>query len=103
MAKNKIRVKRDGDGASVKMILNHPMETGSRRDVATGKPIPRHFIQELRCEQNGELAFSTLWGSGMSKNPYLSFRLREAQPGDRVTVSWKDNLGEQGSIAATLK
>lgn len=103
MAKHKIRVKRDGDGASVKMILKHPMETGARKDVATGKRIPQYFIQELRCEQNGELAFGANWGAGIAKNPYLSFRMREARPGDRVVVSWQDNLGEKGSIEATVK
>ena len=103
MAKNKIRVKRDGDGATVKMILKHPMETGARKDVATGKPIPQHFIQELRCQQNGELVFSANWGSGMAKNPYLSFRLREAKPGDRIVVEWTDNLGTQDSVSTTLK
>jgi len=103
MAKHKLRVKRDGDGASVKMILSHPMETGSRKSVVTGERIPQHFIQTLRCEQNGELALSANWGSGMAKNPYLAFRLREAKPGDRIVVSWTDNLGESGSISATLK
>jgi len=103
MAKHKIRVKLNGDGASVKMILKHPMETGGRKDADTGEKIPRNFIQELSCEQNGTLAFSANWGWGISKNPYLSFRLREAKSGDKIVVSFKDNLGKQESIEATIK
>jgi len=39
----------------------------------------------------------------MAKNPYLSFRLREAKPGDRIVVEWTDNLGTQDSVSTTLK
>ena len=85
MAKHKLRVKRDDNGASVKMIFSHPMETGSRKSVATGERIPQHFIQTLRCEQNGELAFSANWGSGMAKNPIWHFGC--ARP-NRVIASW---------------
>jgi sulfur-oxidizing protein SoxZ len=102
-AKHKLRVKRDGDGAVVKMIVRHPMETGARKDPGTGALIPRHFIQELRCERNGHTVLHANWGWGISKNPYLAFRLREAQSGDRIRVSWKDNLGQEGAIDTDLK
>lgn len=95
---HKLRVKRDGEGAQVKMLLRHPMETGVRKDPGSGKLIPRHFIQELRCERNGKTILSTNWGWGISKNPFLSFRLRQAQAGDLIRVLWKDNLGKEDSI-----
>ena len=42
MAKKiKIRAKASGDGATVKCLMSHPMETGLRKDKKTGEVIPR--------------------------------------------------------------
>jgi sulfur-oxidizing protein SoxZ len=100
---HKLRVKLDGEGALVKMLLRHPMETGARKDPGSDELIPRNFIQELRCERNDETVLSANWGWGISKNPFLSFRLRQAQAGDRVRVSWKDNLGKEDSVETQVK
>jgi sulfur-oxidizing protein SoxZ len=100
---HRLRVKRDGEGALVKMLLRHPMETGARKDPGSGEVIPRHFIQELRCERNDKTILTTNWGWGISKNPYLSFRLRQAQEGDRIRIQWTDNLGKEASVEAELK
>ena len=99
---HRIRVKLDGTGALVKLLLQHPMETGARKDPTTGGMIPRHFIQVLRCERNGTTVMSANWGWGISKNPYLSFRIREAKAGDRILVAWTDNLGESDSVEAEV-
>lgn len=43
--------------------------------------------------------FTTLdaqWGGGVSKNPYLGFKVKDAQTGDRVEIRWEDNKGEKG-------
>jgi sulfur-oxidizing protein SoxZ len=85
------------------MLLRHPMETGARKDPGSGEPIPRYFIQELRCERNDKIVLSAKWGWGISKNPYLAFRLRQAQAGDRIRVVWKDNLGNEDSIEGQVK
>jgi len=100
---HKLRVKRDGGGAQVKMLLRHPMETGARKNPGTGEPIPRNFIQKLRCERNDKVILSANWGWGISKNPYLSFHLHQAQTGDVIRVSWKDNLGNQDAIETQVK
>lgn len=99
---HKLRVKLDGEGASVRMILVHPMETGARKDPATGTLVPRHFIQEFRCEKNGTTVLSANFGWGISKNPYLAFRIRSAKAGDRIKVLWTDNLGESDSVEAEV-
>ncbi len=99
---HKLRLRLDGEGATVKMILQHPMETGSRKDRVTGEVIPRHFIQEFRCEKNGTTVLSANWGWGISKNPYLAFRIRSAKAGDKITVSWTDNLGQSDSVEEVI-
>ena len=48
MAKSiKIRAKEKGGVVTVKALMNHPMETGLRKDKKTGKAIPAHFINEV--------------------------------------------------------
>ena len=37
----RVRVARDGEWAEVKSLVLHPMETGLRKDPATGATVPR--------------------------------------------------------------
>ncbi len=103
MAKDiKIRAWMDGDMAQVKALLFHPMETGQRKDKKTGKKIPAHFIKEVHCVHQGKDVLTCLWGTGVSKNPFLSFRFRGAKRGDTLKISWLDNQGETQSKETTL-
>jgi len=101
--KMKIRAWADGGSATVKAIVFHKMETGLRKDKATGKKIPPHFIEELACLHNGKTVLTCLWGPGVSKNPFLSFRLKNAKKGDKLKLSWVDNLGEKDVAEAVIK
>lgn len=78
---------------TVKSLMSHPMETGSRKDKKTGKPIPAHYIKEVRCEHNGKNVLTSYWSGGISKNPYLAFRFKGGGSGDVVKITWKDNKG----------
>lgn len=98
MASIKIRAKAQGDVTTVKALISHPMDTGLVKDKKTGKLIPAHFIQEVKCEHNGSSVMTALWGPAVSKNPYLSFKFKGAKPGDTLTLSWVDNQGESDSI-----
>lgn len=105
MAKKKIRMKvSNKDGVSqVKAIITHPMETGLRKDKKTGKPIPAHFIQEVIVDHNGSNVLTAYWGGSVSKNPYLKFFFKGGAKGDKVTLTWKDNMGETASTTAKIK
>lgn len=98
----KIRAKAEGDVTEVKMLIKHPMETGTRKDSKTGEVIPAHFIQQVNCEYDGSNVMTALWGVGISKNPYLSFKFTGAKAGDTVKVQWVDNKGESDSAEATI-
>ncbi len=41
------------------------------------------------------------WGGGISKDPYLAFKVKGMKAGDKVTVSAEDNTGDKGSVEAT--
>lgn len=100
--KMKIRAWTEGESATVKAIIFHPMETGLRKDKATGQPIPAHYITELKCELNGKTILTCLWGPGVSKNPFLSFRMKNAKAGDKLKLSWVDNKGETEVAEETI-
>lgn len=98
----KMRAQIKGDYTEVKVLMSHPMETGRRKNDAD-ELIPAHFVQLLTATLNGKPVLEAQWGTGIAKNPYLTFRLKGAQLGDIVEVTWHDNLGETAtqSIAVT--
>ena len=98
MANNmKIRARLQDGIVEVKVLMSHPMETGRRKN-AVGETEPAHFIQLVSATLNGKTVLEAQWGTGISKNPYLTFRLKSAKVGDKVAVSWVDNKGVTESI-----
>ncbi len=88
----KMRALLKGDVVEVKVLMSHPMETGRRKDDFD-RLIPAHFVQLLTATLNGKPVLEAQWGTGISKNPYLTFRLQGAKVGDIVAVTWHDNHG----------
>lgn len=78
------------------------METGRRKDT-DGKTIPAHFIQHVIARHKDRVVFDVFWGTGVSKNPFVSFSFRGASKGDAVVLSWTDNLGNSQNTTATIK
>lgn len=94
----KMRAQLKGDSASggiteVKVLMSHSMETGRKKDDFN-QIISAHFVQLVTATLNGKTVLEAQWGTGISKNPYLTFRLKGAKVGDIVSVTWQDNLGE---------
>lgn len=100
---HRIRARMRGGAAEIKLLLQHPMETGNRRDPVTNIKVPRHFIREVRCEHKGIEVLSCDWSWGVSRNPFLSFRVTGAQPGDAITVTWSDSEGVSDSIETPIE
>ena len=97
MAENmRMRAHLKGDTTEVKVLMTHPMETGRRKNDF-GDFIPANFIQLVSAILNGKQVLMAQWGTGISKNPYLTFHLRGAKVGDIVRVNWTDNQGKTGS------
>jgi sulfur-oxidizing protein SoxZ len=98
----KIRASMSGDTAEVKCLMNHPMETGLRKDAKTGSMVPAHFITNVTATVNGKTVLDAEWGGGISKNPYLAFKVKGAKAGDKVEIKWADNKGDSNSADATI-
>jgi len=99
----KIRAKAKGGITTVKTLMSHPMETGLRKDSKTGKKIPAHHITEVTAEHNGNPVMTANWGGAISKNPYLSFKFKGGASGDKIRITWLDNMGKGDSAEAAIK
>ena len=97
----KMRARLKGEITEVKVLMGHPMETGRRKNDLD-EVIPAHFIQLVTATLNGKPVLEAQWGTGISKNPYLTFHLRGAKAGDTVAVTWHDNQGESNSSEITV-
>ena len=97
----KIRAGLKGDIADVRVLMNHPMETGQRKD-SEGKVIPLHFIQNVTVKVNGKTVIEGQVSQAVSRNPVFSFRLKGGAKGDKIEVSWLDNKGETNRTEAAI-
>jgi len=97
----KIRAGLKGDIADVRVLMNHPMETGQRKD-ASGNLIPQHFIQEIAVKLNGKTVIDAQVSQAVSRNPVFSFRLKGGAKGDKIEVTWLDNKGESNKIETAV-
>ncbi|MEY3747714.1 MAG: hypothetical protein RL194_1173 [Pseudomonadota bacterium] len=92
----KMRAQLKAGVTEVKALISHPMETGRRKN-ALDETVPAHFIQLVTATLNGRTVLEAQWGTGVAKNPYLTFYLSDAKAGDKVVITWHDNNGETGS------
>ena len=90
----KIRATLNGDVAEVKARMTHIMETGLRKDPASGQVIPAHFVRQVVATLNGKVVLDAQWGPSVSKDPVLGFRVKGAKAGDKLAIKAVDNKGE---------
>ncbi|NOZ10223.1 MAG: thiosulfate oxidation carrier complex protein SoxZ [Gammaproteobacteria bacterium] len=98
----KLKTRKIGDTTRFLVLINHPMETGFRRNKKTGARIPAHFIKEIVFRLNGKPVATGQLGIAVSANPILILSSKTAHSGDTLEVSWKDNKGESGSAQMTI-
>jgi sulfur-oxidizing protein SoxZ len=97
----KIRANLVGDSTEVKVLMNHEMETGQRKD-AQGKTIPAWFIQSVTATHGNRTVLAAQWGPAVSKNPFLSFKFKGGAKGEKVLVTWTDSRGDTRTDEATI-
>lgn len=91
----KIRASLQGELTEIRVLMQHPMETGQRKDPVSGKPVPAHFIQNFSIGVNGKPLVDGQLNTSISRNPLFAFRAKGLKAGDRISVEWTDNKGEQ--------
>lgn len=85
----------------VKILMQHDMETGLRKD-ADGVLVPAWFINEVKVQHQDRIVLEAQFGQSVSKNPYLLFRFKGGAAGEKITVSWVDNKGDTRADEATI-
>jgi sulfur-oxidizing protein SoxZ len=96
----RIRATLQGDTADVRILMRHPMETGTRK-TASGV-VPLHFIQSVIIQHNGKTVMDVQWNQAISRDPFLGVRVKGAKIGDKITVTWTDNKGDKRTDEATV-
>jgi sulfur-oxidizing protein SoxZ len=86
---------RRGELIEVRVLIQHPMETGYRHDDV-GHLIKRNVINAFSCRYSGEEIFRADLSSGISANPYLQFYTLAEASGE-LEFTWIDDEGKQGS------
>ncbi len=97
----KVRATLKGDTGEIRVLMNHPMETGQRKD-GSGKIVPRHFIQEVTLRVNGKVVLEGEISQAVSHNPVFSFRLKGVAKGDKLEIAWLDNKGDKNQTETAI-
>ena len=89
-----------GEIVEVRIVIQHPMETGFRYD-ALGRRTPRNVIHTLVCRYAGVEVFRAEMGAGIAANPFLKFFVR-AQESGTIECRWVDSENVTGSVGARV-
>jgi sulfur-oxidizing protein SoxZ len=90
---------RPGEVIELRMLIDHPMETGLRHD---GSAAPaRDLIERLEVRRDGTLVFAADLRNGTSPNPYHVVFLRMERSAE-FTVTWTDARGRTARAAARV-
>ena len=91
---------RAGEPFEVRILIQHPMETGFRRD-SMGRTVAQDIINRFECSVDGQDVFSATLHPAISANPYLVFSARLAQSGTML-LRWFDDQGTEGRESVAI-
>ena len=97
----KIRALIQGDTADIRILMQHPMETGLRKDER-GQLVPLQFIQTFTVTLNGKPVIDGQLNTSISKNPLFAFKAKGIKAGDKIGVLWLDNTGDRRQDEITV-
>jgi sulfur-oxidizing protein SoxZ len=97
----RIRAALAGDTTTVRVLMSHPMEPGTRKDAA-GALIPAHFIKDVEATSAGKTVLKAMFSGSVSQNPFLSFKFKGGAKGDKVVVKWTDSKGDSRTDEAAI-
>ena len=80
-----------GQVIEIKTLIQHPMETGHRRDNE-GRPIKRDIVHRFTVNYNGVEVFRSDLFPGVAANPYFAFSTVATETGELV-FQWTDDQG----------
>lgn len=97
----KIRTQINGELTDIRILLQHPMETGLRKDDA-GHTVPALYIQTFTVLHNGRPLIDGQLNTSVARNPLFAFKARGIRSGDRLSVAWTDSGGDRRQDEITV-
>ncbi|MGI9319704.1 MAG: thiosulfate oxidation carrier complex protein SoxZ [bacterium] len=79
--------------------IRHPMESGGRKDLITGRIVPANYITQVVFRVNQEIRAELLLGKYVSRNPVVGTQIGNLDKGDLIHVSWQDIAGNSGDAS----
>lgn len=93
-------IARAGEIIDVRVLLQHPMETGYRPG-ADGQTLARNIVTRIEARFEGTLVFAADCFPAIAANPYISFALRAVASGT-LTLNFTGDNGWAHSESARL-
>jgi thiosulfate oxidation carrier complex protein SoxZ len=85
------RAVRAGEAFEVRLLMEHPMETGLRQDG--GRAVPRDMLRGLTVTRDGETIFEAVFRNGTAANPFHVLHLRLDRTAE-LAFTWTDERGQ---------
>jgi len=102
LAQPRLRVPRSarlGEVVEIRMLIEHPMETGLRHE--SGRAVPRDMLERLQLRVNGAAVFEATLRNGTSPNPYHVLFLRMERASE-LDFTWTDAQGRTARAQARI-
>ncbi len=93
------RTTRAGEPVEVRLLIEHPMETGLRQE--SGRIVPRDLLNRVTVRVNGEVALRADLRNGTAANPYHVFYLRLDRTSE-LDFTWTDERGRSTRATARV-
>ena len=91
---------RGGEPFELRATLQHPMETGYRRD-SDGRMLPRDIVRRFEARLGAELVFAADCFPAIAANPTIAFWLRLDEAGT-LELRWTGDHGFQHAETVTI-
>lgn len=107
MAANKIditlpaKIKRD-QVFRVAVRLDHPMDSGLRRDLSSGKTLPVFFVESMEVFYGGKKVSWMELSPGVSPSPIIKFMLNAGRGGP-LRIKIKNSRGQEFENTVKVK
>jgi sulfur-oxidizing protein SoxZ len=98
----RVRAIAGAETTEVQTLIQHPMDSGFEKD-AQGVLIPAHHIQTVQFEVGGKTVFTALWGTAVSKDPFVKFSFKGGKKGDDLKITWIDNEGATDTTTTKIQ
>jgi sulfur-oxidizing protein SoxZ len=82
---------RAGEDFEVRLLLQHPMESGQRVD-SDGRSVARNIVTEVEARLDGRRVWRARLNPAIAANPYLAFWLR-IEASAELEILWRGDSG----------